>query len=400
MLLRAIFFVLRPFVRLVALFPSSLLTPKLPKPTDAPHAHASGPDPDRVLLYGSGPSVGYGVLSNDIALPGQLARTLSAVTGRGVDVDVTAHSDVMAHIALAELRGLDLWRYDAIVLTIGVRDALVLTPLRKWRAALTELFAYLDSELPVHTKIFVIAVPPLQETGVFARNVVWFADQHGMQLNRAMRRATSGFKRITYVPFSPLAPMDSTTYQNASIYQHWARIIVAPLGAQLAELDRDHVRRSLSAGEEARQDALDALNILDTEAEERFDRIARLACQMLGMPSATIGFVDHDRFWMKSRVNFPVSEIPRGVGTSGYLPRTRSALVINDLSKDPALSQNSLVTGSAHLRFYAGYPIESPYGEPIGVVAVYGTAPRTWTDVETSLLRDLAILVQRELGHE
>ena len=60
----------------------------LPRPTDATIAHASGNNPDRMLLLGSGPAMGYGVLSHDLALPGQLARQISAASGRGVTVDV------------------------------------------------------------------------------------------------------------------------------------------------------------------------------------------------------------------------------------------------------------------------------------------------------------------------
>ena len=55
-------------------------------PRDAPRVAASGPDPDRILLFGSDIFVGRGVLSHDIAFPGYLARTVAKVTGRGVDV--------------------------------------------------------------------------------------------------------------------------------------------------------------------------------------------------------------------------------------------------------------------------------------------------------------------------
>ena len=46
----------------------------LPVPSGPPVAHTDGPDPDRVLLLGAGISMGYGMKSHDLALPGQLAR--------------------------------------------------------------------------------------------------------------------------------------------------------------------------------------------------------------------------------------------------------------------------------------------------------------------------------------
>jgi hypothetical protein len=60
----------------------------IPRPTDATQTHSFGTDSDRILVFGSGPAVGWGVLSHDVALPGSLARALSARTGRGADVDV------------------------------------------------------------------------------------------------------------------------------------------------------------------------------------------------------------------------------------------------------------------------------------------------------------------------
>jgi hypothetical protein len=41
--------------------------------------------------------------------------------------------------------------------------------------------------------------------------------------------------------------------------------------------------------------ALNALNILDTEPEERFDRITRLAQRMFGASMATVSLIDAGR---------------------------------------------------------------------------------------------------------
>ena len=44
-----------------------------------------------------------------------------------------------------------------------------------------------------------------------------------------------------------------------------------------------------------RQAALDEQHILDTESDEDFTRITRLASQMLGVPTALISMVDRQR---------------------------------------------------------------------------------------------------------
>ena len=63
----------------------------VPRPLDDPRAHASGVDSDRILLFGGGAAVGWGVLSHNLALPGSLARALSDLTGRGADEIGRAH---------------------------------------------------------------------------------------------------------------------------------------------------------------------------------------------------------------------------------------------------------------------------------------------------------------------
>jgi hypothetical protein len=41
--------------------------------------------------------------------------------------------------------------------------------------------------------------------------------------------------------------------------------------------------------------------ILDSQSDENFDRITRLASEMLGLPVALISLVDEDRQWFLSR---------------------------------------------------------------------------------------------------
>ena len=94
------------------------------KPTDIPRVHASGPDPDRILLFGSDIFVGRGVLSHEVAFPGDLARAIARETGRGVDVVIEAHSSLTIEEAVAEARMLELDRYDAVMVDLGSADAL------------------------------------------------------------------------------------------------------------------------------------------------------------------------------------------------------------------------------------------------------------------------------------
>ena len=388
MLQRIVYPLLRPIMRLFR-FRLDRRLGQLPQPIDAPHVHAQGNDPDRVLLFGSGPAVGYGVLSNDLALPGQLARQLSAITGRGADIDVVADPEVTIQGSLALLQQHNLWRYDAILLTVGVNNALLLTSVKVWRSAIVELLRHVTEHVPMSTRVLVVAVPPLRAMDALTRVPTWIADQHSAVLNRETRRIVAGYPRITFVPFSPLSMSDDIRFRSAATYQQWATLIVTPLAQQLTDEPR-HTLINFAENEDVRQAALDALGIVDTAPEERFDRIARVASQLFGTACA-ITFVDHDRHWTKAQVGWDRDETPRQGSCATIALRTTGVYAVEDLDREPQ--------GIDHfgLRFYAGYAIESGYGERVGVLSVFSAEPRSWSVAESELLRDLALQVQREL---
>lgn len=69
--------------------------------------------------------------------------------------------------------------------------------------------------------------------------------------------------------------------------------------------------------EAARLEALHRLNVLDTEPEERFDRLTRLARRVFNVPIAVVSLVDTERQWFKSAAGLDVIETPRDVSFCG-----------------------------------------------------------------------------------
>lgn len=70
--------------------------------------------------------------------------------------------------------------------------------------------------------------------------------------------------------------------------------------------------------EAERQAALDQQHILDTESDGDFNRITRLASQMLGVPTALISMVDRQRQWFLSRVGLEASETSRDLSLCAH----------------------------------------------------------------------------------
>lgn len=155
----------------------------------------------------------------------------------------------------------------------------------------------------------------------------------------------------------------------------------------------------LPPNEDARLSALHALDILDTEYEERFDRITRLAQRLFGTEVAAVSMVGADRQWMKSRQGPAEQEIPRDQSFCAHaLHSPDETMIVSDALDDERFSDNPLVTGDPHIRFYAGHPISAPNGEQIGAICVIDSHPRAAEDVDTDSLRDLAAMVESEIA--
>ena len=153
-----------------------------------------------------------------------------------------------------------------------------------------------------------------------------------------------------------------------------------------------------SLAEAHRLRALHALGILDTPAEERFDRVTRLAQRLFDVPIALIGLVDTDRQWFKSCIGLDVRQAAREVSFCSYAVAQNAALVIDDAMADRRFSANPAVTGDAHIRAYAGQPLRDAEGRPLGTLCVIDRRPRAWSSDDIRALRDLADCAEAELN--
>ncbi len=146
-----------------------------------------------------------------------------------------------------------------------------------------------------------------------------------------------------------------------------------------------------------RLNVLHALNLLDTPAEAVFDRITRLAAQVLNVPIALVSLVDADRQWFKSCVGLDAVETPREVAFCAHAIMQAAPLIVADATQDVRFSANPLVTGDPNIRFYAGVPLRSAGGLAIGTLCAIDSKPRQFSADETNILIDLAALVSKEV---
>jgi len=153
----------------------------------------------------------------------------------------------------------------------------------------------------------------------------------------------------------------------------------------------------LPPNEDERLEALRSSCLLDTPAEECFDRITRLAARYFGTPVAVIALIDRDRQWFKSYVGLDAQETPRDIAFCAHAILNDGVLVITDATEDPRFRENPLVCGPPGIRFYAGAPLKSAGGLRLGTLCIIDFAPRDFTADDEAQLRDLAAFAEGEI---
>jgi len=157
------------------------------------------------------------------------------------------------------------------------------------------------------------------------------------------------------------------------------------------------IRATIPDDEERRIASLRELKILDTEPEERFDRITRLAAALFNVPMAVISLVDEDRQWFKSCLGLNAKETPRDAAFCAHVVYSREPMIVPDAFQDVRFADNPVVINEPRIRFYAGYPLMLDDGSCVGTLCLLDTRPRTLEGSDLERLRDLAALALREL---
>jgi signal transduction histidine kinase len=141
--------------------------------------------------------------------------------------------------------------------------------------------------------------------------------------------------------------------------------------------------------------------LLDSEVEEQFDRLTRLASRLLGVPATFFSLVDEDRDFYKSCFGFtePLSrdrEIT-GITFCHYSLVSEGALVIPDTRADPVYRQVPTVE-SLGVAAYLGVPVRAPNGAVLGSFCAIDFSSRDWSPVEVDTMKELAASAEREVA--
>ncbi|NQW12001.1 MAG: PAS domain S-box protein [Alphaproteobacteria bacterium] len=143
--------------------------------------------------------------------------------------------------------------------------------------------------------------------------------------------------------------------------------------------------------------ALRRYDILDTPAEEPFDRVTRLTASIIGTPIALVSLIDDSRQWFKSRHGLDATETPLSDAFCAHAIQSDGIMEVPDASRDPRFADNPLVTGEPRIRFYAGAPLITRDGQRLGTLCVIDSKPRSLSAEHARFLADFSRIIVDQL---
>jgi GAF domain-containing protein len=147
------------------------------------------------------------------------------------------------------------------------------------------------------------------------------------------------------------------------------------------------------SNESERLAALASYQILDTDAEQDFDDLIRIATHVCEAPVATVTLIDRERQWHKARIGVAVAETSRDVAICAHTILQDRTLIVPDLREDERFRDSPFVEGEPGVRFYAGVPLVTADGFILGTICVMDLEARAaepLTSAQVACLEALA----------
>jgi PAS domain S-box-containing protein len=150
----------------------------------------------------------------------------------------------------------------------------------------------------------------------------------------------------------------------------------------------------------AREGVLEAYGLDALENDPELSAIAGFAARLCGTTAAIVNLVEVERQRFLGREGLTLAEAETSPASCCvHTMHGGAPMEVPDAAADPRFADNPFVTGAPHLRFYAGYPLISPEGDPLGALCVIDPAPRPGglTELQREGLAVLADAVMRRL---
>jgi hypothetical protein len=183
---------------------------------------AVGLDPLRVLVFGGGLAVGYGVRSRDEAIDGPLVRLIADATGRGVVLENRAVQHVHVQHTAASLGAAGTLTYHVAVWCPSFAEGVEHLRPSGWRSDLHAMIRDLRIEERVPLVLACMPVPAgMHPAAIIARPWVH-------RLNRVIQQVADEWDDVVAVEVEPFVPAEIGTPITDAAYFAAVAACIAP----------------------------------------------------------------------------------------------------------------------------------------------------------------------------
>jgi transcriptional regulator with XRE-family HTH domain len=148
--------------------------------------------------------------------------------------------------------------------------------------------------------------------------------------------------------------------------------------------------------------ALDRTGLLDSPAEQAFDRLTRATQSLLNVPVALVSLITDDRQFFKSAQGLPepwasLRQTPLSHSFCRIVAAGAETLTIRDAREDDRVRGNLAIRDIGVIA-YLGVPLAVEDGRhTVGALCAIDTKPRSWSEDEVQALLDLRAVAVAEI---
>jgi hypothetical protein len=369
----------------------------VPVPRDSPVIVSGADDPDRVLLIGNGPTHGWGTVTHELALTGQLARGLTRRTTRPTDIQYIG--DEMMPIAgvQAWLGETSLAPFDLVLVVLSMNDAVRLTPAEDYRADMTRLLDRLATETKPSARIIIAGIQDVDSLPEYRGIAAKIGQRRADLLNAITRELVGRYDGFEFLLHSAPKAEPGRPYGSPALYAEWSDVFAAIAAPALDEARAlDPYRFSHELVEHEWQWKPGEQIMADAGQHEQLEKLAQEAKSHFGADAAWISLMDGDRQFFLANTTPQGRGAPAELSVCQYTVEGDEPLIIENTFRDER-TKDSPMNDLGQLRFYAGAPIKNESGENIGTLCVLNVMPRSKSSIDEDDLREFASRAQDEV---
>ena len=149
----------------------------------------------------------------------------------------------------------------------------------------------------------------------------------------------------------------------------------------------------LSRDESKRLAAIDLLKNPDKGRDDALEKYIHLICHLLSMPMGFVSILDEEKQYIKSAQNFAVTETSLSEAFCVQTLKQSKPFICHDTHQHPIFRDYHAVKEAPFIRFYAGCPLKTQDGVPVGTLCILDTQPRELSDEQLDLFEKMAGLI-------